>query len=143
MKGIQISSKPYPFARLHRLVKTLWCYEGNRIAVRFQYEWHDEEGQWYRSEGNEVSPLSSQRHSLTSGMLAFNTAKSSCQNAKPVVSPQSAYIRNSLNGTSKSQQDSLAKSNFLLSTVICMGIGSKRQKGVSRLALKFRFKNPA
>lgn len=37
----------------YRLVKTLWCYEGNRIAVRFQYEWHDEEGQWYRSEGNE------------------------------------------------------------------------------------------
>jgi len=43
-------------ACLHRLEKTLWCYEGNRIAVRFQYEWHDEQGQWYRSEGNEVSP---------------------------------------------------------------------------------------
>lgn len=43
-------------AWLHRLEKTLWCYEGNRIAVRFQYEWHDEQGQWYRSEGNEVSP---------------------------------------------------------------------------------------
>lgn len=37
----------------YRLRKNLWAVEGNRIAVRFQYEWHDEEGQWWRSYGNE------------------------------------------------------------------------------------------
>jgi len=35
------------------LRKDLWAFEGNRIAVRFQYEWHDESGQWWRSYGNE------------------------------------------------------------------------------------------
>ena len=35
------------------LRKDLWTFEGNRIAVRFQYEWHDDSGQWYRSYGNE------------------------------------------------------------------------------------------
>lgn len=35
------------------LRKSLWAYAGNRIAVRFQYEWHDADGQWYRSYGNE------------------------------------------------------------------------------------------
>lgn len=37
----------------YRLIKELWAFEGNRIAVRFAYEWHDESGQWYRSYGNE------------------------------------------------------------------------------------------
>ena len=37
----------------YRLIKELWAYEGNRIAVRFAYEWHDDSGQWYRSYGNE------------------------------------------------------------------------------------------
>ncbi len=36
------------------LRKDLWAFEGNRIAVRFQYEWHDAAGQWYRSYGNEL-----------------------------------------------------------------------------------------
>jgi nuclear transport factor 2 (NTF2) superfamily protein len=35
------------------LRKDLWAYQGNRIAVRFQYEWHDGAGQWHRSYGNE------------------------------------------------------------------------------------------
>ncbi len=35
------------------LRKSLWAFGGNRIAVRFQYEWHDDEGQWWRSYGNE------------------------------------------------------------------------------------------
>jgi nuclear transport factor 2 (NTF2) superfamily protein len=35
------------------LRKDLWTFAGNRIAVRFQYEWHDAEGQWWRSYGNE------------------------------------------------------------------------------------------
>lgn len=37
----------------YRLIKELWAFTENRIAVRFAYEWHDQEGQWYRSYGNE------------------------------------------------------------------------------------------
>ncbi|MEU9041681.1 MULTISPECIES: nuclear transport factor 2 family protein [unclassified Kitasatospora] len=37
----------------YRLIKELWAYDGNRIAVRFAYECHDEAGRWYRSYGNE------------------------------------------------------------------------------------------
>ena len=37
----------------YRLIKELWACHGNRIAVRFAYEWHDDSGQWYRSYGNE------------------------------------------------------------------------------------------
>ena len=38
----------------YRLKKTLWAFGENRIAVSFEYEWHDELGQWYRSYGNEL-----------------------------------------------------------------------------------------
>jgi nuclear transport factor 2 (NTF2) superfamily protein len=38
----------------YRLVKALWAFIENRIAVRFQYEWHDENGDWHRSYGNEL-----------------------------------------------------------------------------------------
>jgi len=37
----------------YRLIKELWAFAGNRIAVRFIYEWHDDSGNWYRSHGNE------------------------------------------------------------------------------------------
>lgn len=37
----------------YRLIKELWAFAGNRIAVRFAYEWHDADGQWFRSYGNE------------------------------------------------------------------------------------------
>ena len=37
----------------YKLKKELWAYTGSRIAVRFEYEWHDKNGQWYRSYGNE------------------------------------------------------------------------------------------
>src|SRR5262245_65960209 len=37
----------------YRLIKELWAWESNRIAVRFAYEWHDDSGHWYRSYGNE------------------------------------------------------------------------------------------
>jgi uncharacterized protein len=37
----------------YRLIKELWVCHGNRIAVRFAYEWHDDSGTWYRSYGNE------------------------------------------------------------------------------------------
>ena len=38
----------------YRLKKTLWGFRENRIAVSFEYEWHDAAGQWYRSYGNEL-----------------------------------------------------------------------------------------
>lgn len=37
----------------YRLIKEVWAYEGNRIAVRFAYEWHDDSMNWFRSYGNE------------------------------------------------------------------------------------------
>ena len=37
----------------YRLIKELWAFDGNHISVRFQYEWHDKAGQWYRAYGNE------------------------------------------------------------------------------------------
>jgi uncharacterized protein len=37
----------------YRLIKELWAFGGNRIAVRFAYEWHDDGGHWFRSYGNE------------------------------------------------------------------------------------------
>lgn len=51
----------------YRLIKELWAYTEDRIAVRFVYEWHDENGQWFRSHGNEnwrfdAEGLMSERH---------------------------------------------------------------------------------
>ena len=37
----------------YRLIKQLWCFSEDRIAVRFCYEWHDDAGAWFRSYGNE------------------------------------------------------------------------------------------
>jgi len=37
----------------YRLIKELWAWQDNRIAVRFAYEWHDDAGNWFRSYGNE------------------------------------------------------------------------------------------
>jgi uncharacterized protein len=37
----------------YRLIKEVWAFRENRIAVRFAYEWHDDSGQWFRSYGNE------------------------------------------------------------------------------------------
>ena len=38
----------------YKLKKELWAFTDNRIAVRFEYEWHDHQGQWFRSFGNEL-----------------------------------------------------------------------------------------
>ena len=51
----------------YRLIKEVWAFAGNRIAVRFVYEWHDDSGAWYRSHGNEnwefdANGLMAQRH---------------------------------------------------------------------------------
>jgi nuclear transport factor 2 (NTF2) superfamily protein len=40
--------------REYRLIKELWGFRENRMAVRFAYEWHDDGGQWFRSYGNEL-----------------------------------------------------------------------------------------
>ena len=40
----------------YRLVQDLWAFTGDRIAVRFAYEWHDDSGNWFRSYGNENWP---------------------------------------------------------------------------------------
>jgi nuclear transport factor 2 (NTF2) superfamily protein len=37
----------------YRLIKEVWAFAGNRIAVRFAYEWHDDSGNWFRAYGNE------------------------------------------------------------------------------------------
>lgn len=37
----------------YRLMKELWAFTENRISVRFEYEWHDAAGQWFRTHGNE------------------------------------------------------------------------------------------
>lgn len=37
----------------YRLIKEMWAFDGNRIAVRFAYEWHDDAGNWFRAYGNE------------------------------------------------------------------------------------------
>src|ERR1700745_2625243 len=39
--------------RDYRVIKEVWAYRDNRIAVRFAYEWHDANGEWFRSYGNE------------------------------------------------------------------------------------------
>jgi nuclear transport factor 2 (NTF2) superfamily protein len=44
----------------YALRKGLWAFDGNRIAVRFQYECHDRDGQWWRSYGNELWEFDSQ-----------------------------------------------------------------------------------
>lgn len=46
-------TRKWEFENEYRLIKELWTFNGNRIAVRFAYEWHDREGNWFRSYGNE------------------------------------------------------------------------------------------
>jgi len=50
---IAFLSKKWAKEHEYRLIKELWAYEGNRIAVRFAYEWHNDNGEWFRSYGNE------------------------------------------------------------------------------------------
>ncbi len=50
---IEFLHRKWQREREYRLVKELWAHDGNRIAVRFVYEWHDAHGDWFRSHGNE------------------------------------------------------------------------------------------
>ncbi len=53
-KIIEFLSRKWEKELAYKLKKELWCYDDNRIAVTFQYEWHDASGQWHRSYGNEL-----------------------------------------------------------------------------------------
>ncbi|QND70236.1 DUF1348 family protein [Tardiphaga robiniae] len=50
---VEFLTRKWAKEKEYRLIKELWAFEGNRIAVRFAYEWHDAGGSWYRSYGNE------------------------------------------------------------------------------------------
>src|SRR6202051_1076379 len=57
----------------YRLIKELWAFTNNRIAVRFAYEWHDDSGNWFRSYGNEnwefdANGLMAHRHASINDM---------------------------------------------------------------------------
>lgn len=53
-KIIEFLNRKWEKELSYKLKKELWCFDDNRIAVTFQYEWHDDVGQWYRSYGNEL-----------------------------------------------------------------------------------------
>ncbi len=59
----------------YRLIKELWTFDANKIAVRFAYEWHDDSGNWYRSFGNENWAFNEQ------GLMLRRYA---CINDKPI-----------------------------------------------------------
>src|SRR3569833_3416631 len=50
---IELLTKKWEKELDYKLKKELWCYAENRFAVRFDYEWHDKDGKWYRAYGNE------------------------------------------------------------------------------------------
>ena len=50
---VEFLTRKWQREKEYRLIKELWTYQDNRIAVRFAYEWQDEKGQWFRSYGNE------------------------------------------------------------------------------------------
>lgn len=51
---IQFLTDKWKNERNYKLKKELWGFRGNRMAVRFEYEYHDKKGQWYRAYGNEL-----------------------------------------------------------------------------------------
>jgi nuclear transport factor 2 (NTF2) superfamily protein len=51
---IDLLTRKWEYELEYVLRKSLWGFRGNRMAVRFQYEWHDRSGQWWRSYGNEL-----------------------------------------------------------------------------------------
>jgi nuclear transport factor 2 (NTF2) superfamily protein len=50
---VEFLTRKWALENDYRLIKELWAFHENRIAVRFQYEWHDAAGAWFRSHGNE------------------------------------------------------------------------------------------
>ncbi len=79
----------------YRLIKELWAFTGNRIAVRFAYEWHDAAGAWFRAYGNEnwlfdENGLMAERHAsindvpITEGSRLFHW---DCSGPRPADHP--------------------------------------------------------
>ena len=66
----------------YRLIKELWACTGNRIAVRFAYEWHDDSGNWFRSYGNENWEFDE------NGLMAYRHARI---NDKPIREEDRLY----------------------------------------------------
>ena len=66
----------------YRLIKELWAFQDNRIAVRFAYEWHDDSGNWFRSYGNENWEFDAQ------GLM---TARHACINDLPITEAERKY----------------------------------------------------
>ena len=66
----------------YRLIKELWAYHGNRVAVRYAYEWHEVSGQWFRSYGNENWEFDDQ------GLMALRFA---CINDLPINADQRKF----------------------------------------------------
>ena len=52
-KIVEFLTRKWEREHEYRLIKELWAFHENRIAVRFAYEWHDDSGNWFRSYGNE------------------------------------------------------------------------------------------
>ncbi|HXJ01867.1 MAG TPA: nuclear transport factor 2 family protein [Micropepsaceae bacterium] len=50
---VEFLTRKWAKERDYRLIKEVWAFHANRIAVRFQYEWQDDSGNWFRSYGNE------------------------------------------------------------------------------------------
>jgi nuclear transport factor 2 (NTF2) superfamily protein len=67
----------------YRLIKELWAFRDNRIAVRFAYEWHDDSGHWYRSFGNENWEFN------TDGLMQVRHA---CINDLPIAESERKYF---------------------------------------------------
>jgi len=66
----------------YRLIKELWAFDGNRIAVRFAYEWHDDSGNWFRSYGNENWDYDAD---------GFNRWRLACINDLPIKESERKY----------------------------------------------------
>jgi nuclear transport factor 2 (NTF2) superfamily protein len=66
----------------YRLIKELWAYTDNRIAVRYAYEWHDDAGNWFRSYGNENWEFNED------GLMAVRHASI---NDKPILEPERKF----------------------------------------------------
>jgi nuclear transport factor 2 (NTF2) superfamily protein len=66
----------------YRLIKEFWAFGGNRIAVRFAYEWHDDSGNWFRSYGNENWEFDE---------FGLNRARFACINDLPIKESERKY----------------------------------------------------
>jgi nuclear transport factor 2 (NTF2) superfamily protein len=59
---VEFLARKWAKENAYRLIKELWAFTDNRIAVRFQYEWHNDAGQWFRAYGNEQWEFSETGH---------------------------------------------------------------------------------